>query len=186
MNPDISPRALFYLEHHEQIEEWHKLGSEARAATAEILRTFTEEFAEIADTRGLSVPLHTVGKYECVFLAAPDLPITNDGVPVLAVCFAWNPSWVLLDSETYGPFVAVRVAKGQYDGWVEVRERFLAPVRAERERLRLRHEPEWPVWKRVAAAPKWWADLDSYMATARSAVTEFLDAFEQPIRAALS
>lgn len=150
-------RAVFYLQHREQIDKWGNLRWDATQAAARYLESLGDQVAAISESWTYwSGP---VRNYKCLMLCPPGVDVTDP--PRVALGLGWHPIAVMpektgnntapfagiyLDPEDAGSAL-VRSALDASDGEAKSDYQSSTP---------------WPRYRFMVAPPMWWTDLDSY------------------------
>ena len=150
----FSDRALFFLQHREQIERWGGLRNEASEAVSKFLESLSDALPAVSSD-WISWAGH-IGKYRCLGLVPRMVGATE--FPWVGVMLGWSPG-VMPDSKNR-PWVGVYLYP-EHPSADAVRAALDVRDASPAERKYSSSAP-WPrfLWK--GAASEWWMDLDGY------------------------
>lgn len=171
-------RALFYLQHREQIEEWWNLRSEAAEATHRWLLSLDERVAELGREFGLEAqadPDASDGWAHLFLVLADTSDGDHRGYPSIGFDLGWKPRTVALAGGGELPYVGVRSATSQLTSeFTEAAEPLSKGHKSDRR---------WPAWRKVTKAEgAWWANLDRVAESILSDYREMVELYLPALR----
>lgn len=179
----IDPRVAFYLEHREQIEQWHAIRRDAARACAEILEQLPDMVDSEIDAPGFeTISSVESGKWRHVGLKPSGSASASDGTPCVAVIVEWTDK-VIFDDPTQCPYVGIRVA---YEGeWAGVYEQLRNDTRETRHERGAKRTRMWPIQEHICAEHGWWTEPDAYLNQIVSALAKAVDEFSHAVVSSL-
>jgi len=160
-------RALFFLSHRRQIEEWAGLAAEASAATSTFLESMTDDLNGFVPE--FEIWTGPISRYRCVMASARK--VSDEEVPLLSAGLCWTASTVTPDvpGDRTCPFVGVYLDDAAPD-----RERIHGQCRAAGG-ADYKSSERWPLYRYVPAGDGWWTELDGYRAELLAAFAALIE-----------
>lgn len=177
-------RIRFYLRHHEQIEAWAALRSEAATAVDDLLATLVDDVDSIAEELGVLVKVVVDGASYPRFMFHHERWRMDPEAPEASIAFEWNRGKTLL-LDTAAPYLGARFDVGT-DDMRRRRDRFCDLTKTVRVKRGESAGLWWPCFQRLSADGPFWEDFDAYRDKALTAIRSAWDAYSEPMTQVLS
>jgi hypothetical protein len=174
-------RAIFFLQHREQIERWGGLRWDACQAVSRYLESLGDRVAELSQQ--WAYWSGAIGKYQCHALTPT--PVETESTPGIAVGLGWYAAAVMPEKkgDNTSPFVGIYIDPDHDQA--EVLRNALDTADVGLAHGYASSKP-WPRYQLVIAPSGWWRNLDDYSEKLLEGVSGLLAKYEEPLSRALA